>query len=241
MNSESIRINKYIAECGICSRRQADKFIEEGRVLINGKTASNGDKVGENDIVTLNGNEIKKNDEKVYLAFNKPAGIVCTAEKNEKNNIIDFIKYPKRITYAGRLDKDSEGLIILTNDGDLIDEMMRARNAHEKEYVVSVNKSVSADFISKMRNGVYLKDLDTTTRACKVRKTSDKEFEIILTQGLNRQIRRMCAELGYKVVSLKRIRVINIKLGNLKRGQYRELTKHEMDELFRKVMSDDEG
>lgn len=241
MDFEPIRINKYIAECGICSRRQADKLIEEGRVLINGKTAMNGDKVCSNDFVTLNGNEIKKNEEKVYLAFNKPVGIVCTAEKNEKNNIIDFIKYPKRVTYAGRLDKDSEGLIILTNDGELIDEMMRARNAHEKEYVVSVNKPISADFISKLRQGVYLKELDTTTRECKVRKISEKQFEIVLTQGLNRQIRRMCTALGYKVTALKRVRVINIKLGNLKRGQYRELTANEIDELFNMVMSDYEG
>lgn len=233
MNDNSaVRINKYIADAGICSRRQADVLISEGRVLVDGKVCENGTKVLPGMQVYVDGKEVKvAGEKKVYLAFNKPRGIVCTAEKREKNNIIDYIKYPVRITYCGRLDKDSEGLIILTNDGDIINDMMRSRNNHEKEYIVRVNKEIDEEFIRKMSSGVYLQELEITTKKCKVIKTGDKEFRIVLTQGLNRQIRRMCEAFGYKVVRLKRVRVMNVLLGELKVGEYRELDEAEVQEL----------
>ncbi|MCR4739840.1 MAG: pseudouridine synthase [Lachnospiraceae bacterium] len=228
-----IRINKYIADAGICSRREADRLISEGTVLIDGKTAHNGDKVFSDSEVTVKGRPIQIKDTKVYLAYNKPVGVVCTAEKREKNNIMDAIDYPVRITYAGRLDKSSEGLIILTNDGELIDALMRSRNDHEKEYLVTVDRPVTADFIKKMRSGVYLEELDVTTKPCKARKLKERSFEIILTQGLNRQIRRMCEALGYRVRSLKRIRVGNIELNGLKTGQYREIKGEELKAMLK--------
>ncbi len=233
--AQGIRINKYIADAGICSRREADLLISRGKVCINGKTALCGDRVAEDAVVTVNGKEAKLADKKVYLAYNKPAGVVCTSERREKNNIIDAVGYPVRITYAGRLDKDSEGLILLTNDGAMIDGLMRAGNMHEKEYEVSVDRKMTADFIRDMRAGVYLEELDITTRPCKVRRLSDRSFAIILTQGLNRQIKRMCLALGFRVRSIKRIRVSNIELGALKTGRYRELTGEELSGLKRSI------
>lgn len=227
-----VRINKFIADAGICSRRAADRLIEEGKVTVNGVVAENGVKVTDADEIIVDGKLISREEEKLYFAFNKPVGIVCTAEKREKDNIIDFINYDKRLMYAGRLDKESEGLIILTNDGELIDKMMRARENHEKEYIVKVNKQIDDSFVKEMSAGVYIEELDVTTRKCKVELLNDRSFRIVLTQGLNRQIRRMCDVLGYKVVSLKRVRVVNIKLDNLKTGQMRALTGDELNELM---------
>ena len=216
-----IRLNKYLSEAGVCSRREADRLIESGVVTVDGKNAVPGMKVED-------GQEV--------LAVYKPAGIVCTEDKREKKNIIRFLNYPLRVTYAGRLDKDSEGLLIMTNDGDLINGMMRARFSHEKEYKVTVNKEITPEFIEKMSRGVHIRDreknLDAVTRPCKVRKNGKYTFSIILTQGLNRQIRRMCEALGYKVTTLKRIRIMNVELGNLKPGEVRELTEQELKELY---------
>lgn len=230
--TELIRLNKYIADSGICSRRKADVLIEKGQVKVNGETASMGVKVSNNDVVSVNGKVIKPVEETVYLAFNKPVGITCTADSDDETNVIDFIDFPKRITYCGRLDKDSEGLLIMTNDGDIINKMMKAVNYHEKEYIVKVDKKVTKGFIKRMSEGVYLEELDTTTRPCKIKAFDDEyTFNIILTQGLNRQIRRMCEALGFHVKSLKRVRVMNINLGNLKTGKYRELTTQELKTL----------
>jgi len=225
------RINKYLSEVGYCSRRRADRLIEEGKVTINGKLTEIGSKVEDDDIVEVEGQRIKKSakQKKIYLAFNKPVGIVCTTNRRiESHNIIDFIKYPKRIFPIGRLDKDSEGLIFLTNDGDIVNKILRARNNHEKEYIVIVNRPINREFIKRMSNGVEI--LDTKTKNCLVKQLSQKKFKIILTQGLNRQIRRMCEFLGYKVQSLKRVRIMNIKL-DLPTGKYREFTKEELLEL----------
>ena len=227
----SIRINKYLSEVGYCSRRVADKLIREGKVTINGKIPEVGSKVEEDDQVEVQGQRIKKSTPKknIYLAFNKPVGIVCTTDRNvEPDNIIDFIKYPARIFPIGRLDKPSEGLIFLTNDGDMVNKILRARNNHEKEYIVSVNRPITTEFIQRMSNGVEI--LDTKTKNCFVQKLGLKKFKIILTQGLNRQIRRMCESLGYRVKSLKRIRIMNIKL-DIPIGKYRELTQKELKEL----------
>lgn len=228
------RINKYLSEIGYCSRRAADKLIEQGRVKINGKIPEKGTKISTEDIVSVDNKVVSSNgDEKVYIAFNKPVGIVCTTDTRvEKDNIIDYIGYPKRIFPIGRLDKPSEGLIFLTNDGDIVNKILRARNNHEKEYVVTVNKPVTADFIHKMGNGVPI--LDTVTRKCKVKQTNKFEFRIILTQGLNRQIRRMCEYLGYRVKKLKRIRIMNVKL-DVPAGKWRYLSKQELDEINRLV------
>ena len=225
------RINKYLSEVGYCSRRTADKLIEEGKVTINGKIPEMGTKVVEGDQVEVEGQIIEKSTkkEKIYLAFNKPSGIVCTTDgRVEPNNIIDFIKYPKRIFPVGRLDKPSEGLIFLTNDGDIINKILRSRNNHEKEYIVSVNRPINKDFIQSMSNGVKI--LNTITKNCFVKQLGQKKFKIILTQGLNRQIRRMCETLGYRVQSLKRIRIMNIKL-DVPTGKYRKFTKKELLEL----------
>ena len=238
--AQGVRINKFIADAGICSRREADALISRGKVLINGKTALCGDRVTEGALVSVNGKNVESGSRRVYLAYNKPKGVVCTSEKREENNIINAVNYPVRVTYAGRLDKDSEGLILLTNDGDLTDRLMRGRNMHEKEYEVTVDKKLTNDFIKAMRAGVYLEELDVTTRSCKVRRLSDRSFAIILTQGLNRQIKRMCAALGYRVNRLVRVRVGNIELGRLKTGQYRELDNRELDGLFKLVEDKDE-
>ena len=228
-----IRINKYLSETGYCSRRGADKLIQEGKVTINGKFPEMGTKVEEGDQVEVKGQRIEKSikQKNIYLAFNKPTGIVCTTDRRvEPDNIIDFINYPIRIFPIGRLDKQSEGLIFLTNDGDIVNKILRGRNNHEKEYIVSLNRSINRDFIQKMSNGVEI--LDTITKSCFVKQLGDKKFKIILTQGLNRQIRRMCESLGYRVQSLKRVRIMNIKL-DVPRGRYRELTKEELSELKR--------
>lgn len=231
-----IRLNKYLSEAGVCSRREADRLIESGIVTVDGKTAAPGMKVEDGQKVRVGKKVVKSKTEKTVLAVYKPAGIVCTEDKREKKNIIRFLNYPVRITYAGRLDKDSEGLLIMTNDGDLINGMMRARYAHEKEYKVRVNKEVTPEFIEKMSRGVHIRDkeknLDAVTRPCTVKKTGKYTFSIILTQGLNRQIRRMCEALGYKVDVLKRIRIMNVELGDLKPGQVRELTEQELKELY---------
>lgn len=231
-----IRLNKYLSEAGICSRREADRLIEAGRVTVDGVRAVPGMKVSKEQKICVGKKVIQGAEQKVVLAVNKPAGIVCTGDMKVKNNIIRFLHYPVRVTYAGRLDKDSEGLLIMTNDGDLINGMMRARYAHEKEYKVRVNKEVAPEFIEKMSRGVHIRDkeknLDAVTRPCTVKKTGKYTFSIILTQGLNRQIRRMCEALGYKVDVLKRIRIMNVELGDLKPGQVRELTEQELKELY---------
>ena len=225
------RINKYLSEVGYCSRRVADSLIEKGKVTINGEIPEMGTKVEDGDQVEVEGQRIEKSmkHEKIYLVFNKPAGIVCTTDRRvESDNIIDFIKYPTRIFPIGRLDKPSEGLIFLTNDGDIVNKILRARNNHEKEYIVSVNRPINRDFIQSMSNGVEI--LDTITKNCFVKQLGPKKFRIILTQGLNRQIRRMCEYLGYRVKSLKRVRIMNIKL-DVSTGEYREFTKEELFEL----------
>ena len=225
------RINKYLSEVGYCSRRVADSLIEEGKVTINGEIPEMGTKVEDGDQVEVEGQRIEKSTkhEKIYLIFNKPAGIVCTTDRRvESDNIIDFIKYPTRIFPIGRLDKPSEGLIFLTNDGDIVNKILRARNNHEKEYIVSVNRPINRDFIQSMSNGVEI--LDTITKNCFVKQLGPKKFRIILTQGLNRQIRRMCESLGFRVKSLKRVRIMNIKL-DVSTGEYREFTKEELFEL----------
>ena len=227
------RINKYLSEVGFCSRRAADILIEEGKVTINGEITEIGSKVEEGDQVEVEGQKIinPTKQKNIYLAFNKPIGIVCTTDRRvEPDNIIDFIKYPKRIFPIGRLDKPSEGLIFLTNDGDIVNKILRARNNHEKEYIVSVNRPINKDFIQSMSNGVEI--LDTITKNCFVKQLGQKKFKIILTQGLNRQIRRMCESLGYRVRSLKRVRIMNIKL-DVPTGKYREFTKEELSKLNR--------
>ena len=225
------RINKYLSEVGYCSRREADRLIKEGKVTINGKVPDIGTKVEVGDRVEVKGQRIEKSTKQrnIYLAFNKPVGIVCTTDRRvEPNNVIDFINYPKRIFPIGRLDKASEGLIFLTNDGDIVNKILRARNNHEKEYIVRVNRPINREFIQTMSNGVEI--LDTITKNCFVEKLGQKKFKIILTQGLNRQIRRMCESLGYRVISLKRIRIMNIKL-DVPTGKYREFSKKELVEL----------
>lgn len=227
---EKIRINKYLSEVGYCSRRAADKLLEEGRIKINGVIPELGTKISDDDVVEVDGKPIRESEEKpVYIAFNKPVGIVCTTDtKREKNNIVDYINHPKRIFPIGRLDKPSEGLILLTSDGDIVNKILRARNNHEKEYIVRVDKPINPKFLDKMRNGVPI--LDTVTKKCEVDKIDDMTFRIVLTQGLNRQIRRMCEYLGYEVKKLKRIRIMNIKL-DLPLGKWRDLTDKEMEDL----------
>jgi 23S rRNA pseudouridine2604 synthase len=227
---EKTRINKYLSEVGYCSRRAADKLLEEGRITINGEVPEMGTKVSDEDVVEVDGRPIRETDEKpVYIAFNKPLGIVCTTDtKREKNNIVDYINYPKRIFPIGRLDKPSEGLILLTSDGDIVNKILRARNNHEKEYIVRVNRPLSPNFLQKMRNGVPI--LDTITKKCEVERIDDMTFRIVLTQGLNRQIRRMCEYLGYEVKKLKRIRIMNIKL-DIPVGKWRDLTEEELNSL----------
>lgn len=233
---ETTRINKYLSEIGFCSRRAADKLILENRVTINGVVPEMGTKIVAGDVVKVDGKLVAKPEEKpVYIAFNKPIGIVCTTDtKVEKDNIIDYIKYPKRIFPIGRLDKPSEGLILLTSDGDIVNKILRARNNHEKEYLVSVNRPITNDFLKKMRAGVPI--LDTITRECEVEQIDKNRFKIILTQGLNRQIRRMCEYLDYKVTKLKRVRIMNIKL-DIPIGKWRYLSENEMNEINRLISS----
>lgn len=228
-----IRLNKFLSESGICSRREADRLIESGQVSVDGKTAVMGMKVSLSQTICVRGKKIVHAERPVILAVNKPRGIVCTEEKREKKNIIRFLDYPSRITYIGRLDKESEGLLLMTNQGDIINKIMRAGNQHEKEYEVTVDRPVTERFLKGMSEGVPI--LGTVTRECKVKKIGKYKFGIVLTQGLNRQIRRMCEYFGYEVKTLKRTRIMNIHLGNLKTGAYRELTEEEKKELYRLI------
>lgn len=232
MDNQGVRINKFLSEAGVCSRREADRQIEQGNVEIDGRCAVAGDRVLEGQTVTFQGNVVQKEEEMILLAFHKPVGIVCTAEKREKNNVIDYISYPKRIYPVGRLDKDSEGLLLLTNNGDIVNKMMRAGNRHEKEYIVTVNKTVTDSFVRGLAGGVPLVELETTTRKCRVEKIGRNQVRIVLTQGLNRQIRRMCEYFGYRVVKLERVRIMNIHLGELKAGEYREVSEGEYRQLL---------
>lgn len=230
------RLNKYLASCGVCSRRDADKLIEQGRVIVNGKPASMGMQVTSSDEIFVNRKKIQGKNQKVVLAYYKPIGVVCTErDRFADKKITDMVKFPVRVTYAGRLDKDSEGLILLTNDGDLIQHMMRGSEGHEKEYVVKVDKEITEEFLERMRKGVHLPELKLTTKPCEVRQIGKFTFDIILTQGVNRQIRRMTKELGYTVKSLKRIRVVNIELANLKPGQYFQVTGDKLQVLYNQI------
>ena len=228
---DAVRINKYLSQAGICSRRQADTYVEEGRVEVDGEVAVSGTKVLPGQSVTFDGKPVKIQEDLIFLAFHKPRGIVCTASKEEKDNIIDYINYPTRIYPVGRLDKDSQGLILLTNDGEAANQIMKARNYHEKEYEVTVNKRITNEFIHDMRNPVPLDEINAVTRRCKVIKEGPNEFRIILTQGLNRQIRRMCEYFGYRVQKLVRVRIMNIELGDLESGKYRDVTPEEFKKL----------
>ena len=227
---ESVRLNKYLSEAGVCSRREADRLIESGKVTVDGVTAQMGMRVTAGQIVKVGKKTVSKQDEMIVLAVNKPKGIVCTEDQRERDSIVRFLNYPVRVTYAGRLDKDSRGLLLMTNNGDIINQMMRAAYRHEKEYKVTVDKEITEQFIKKMSEGVPI--LDTVTRPCTVKKIGKYTFSIILTQGLNRQIRRMCAAFGYEVKDLVRIRIMNIRLGSLKEGAYRKLTDEELEELY---------
>ena len=227
------RLNKYLAECGVCSRRDADKLIETGAVEVNHQIARFGVQVKEQDIVTVNGKIVRPASAKVVIAYYKPAGVTCTErDKYAQKTIVDALQYPVRLTYAGRLDKESEGLMIMTNDGDLIQYMMKGSQCHEKEYIVKVDKEITDIFIKRMSGGVYLPELEQTTRKCTVEPLGKYTFRIILTQGLNRQIRRMCAVFGYQIRSLIRVRVLNITLDGLKRGDYREIVGAEREKLY---------
>ncbi len=224
-----MRLNKFLSDAGVCSRREADRQIEAGAVYVNKAVAVLGTQVSENDEVVYNGKVVQNGQRKVVIALFKPVGIECTSSPEVKDNVVDFVNYPTRLFPVGRLDKNSEGLLLMTNDGELSNGILKARNFHEKEYVVTVNKSISRAFISRMSSGVAI--LDTVTRPCEVTQVDDRTFRIILTQGLNRQIRRMCEALGYEVVNLRRIRVLNITLGALRKGEWRELDANEIDTL----------
>jgi len=227
-----VRINKYLSEAGVCSRREADRLIEAGKVMIDGKLAITGSKVTDAQVVKVNGTTVTKEEELILLAFNKPVGVVCTTtDKQGKNNIVDYIGFEKRIYPVGRLDKESQGLILMTNDGEMMNKILKSVNGHEKEYVVEVNKPITEEFIDKMSNGIYLEELDRKTDKCFVKKEDKFSFRIILTQGLNRQIRRMSQSLGYQVTRLERIRIMNINLANLTLGQYRNVTEEEYKKL----------
>lgn len=230
MEQQGIRINKYIADSGICSRREADTLIDDGAVKLNGRRAVAGDRVREGDTVLVHGKPVRPKGEKhVYIALNKPVGIVCTADPRESANVIDFIGHNRRIFPIGRLDKDSQGLLLLTTDGDIVNRLLRAEGKHEKEYIVTVNKKITPEFLRGMAGGVPI--LDTVTKPCTIRQTGAYEFDIILTQGLNRQIRRMCEYFGYRVETLTRVRIMNIRLGRLHTGDWRNLTPAELQEL----------
>lgn len=230
---KSERLNKYLASCGVCSRRDADRLIDQGRVSVNGETAVMGMLVSDNDQILVNGKPVREKNKKVVFAYHKPVGVVCTEkDRFADKKITDMVKFPVRVTYAGRLDKDSEGLILLTNDGDLIRAMMSGSAGHEKEYIVKVNREITDDFLDKMRNGVLLQELNVTTRPCKAERLGKFTFRIVLTQGVNRQIRRMTKELGYRVQAITRVRVVNIRLANLKPGQYRRISGNELHVLY---------
>jgi 23S rRNA pseudouridine2604 synthase len=232
-NKEDISLNKFISETGYCSRREADILIADGRVKVNGKIPKLGNRVTGKDEILIDGEKLKLKEKSIYIAFNKPVGVTCTTDLKDKSNIIDYIKFPGRIFPIGRLDKHSEGLIFLTNDGDIVNKILRAGNKHQKEYLVSVNKSITADFIQQMSNGVNI--LDTITKKCFVKQESKYIFRIILTQGLNRQIRRMCAVFGYEVIKLVRIRIMNISIGELKPGKWRYLAQNEISVIHKLV------
>ena len=227
--SSEVRLNKYISESGFTSRREADKLIESGKVKVNGETAVTGLKVSSGDVVEVCGKVISNHQKPVYIALNKPVGITCTTESKVKGNIVDFVNHKQRIFPIGRLDKDSQGLIFLTNDGDIVNKILRAGNNHEKDYIVTVNKNINPQFIKGMSNGVPI--LGTVTKKCRVTQENKRTFRIILTQGLNRQIRRMCEYFGYTVTKLERVRIMNVKLGKLKIGQWRDLTPQELKEI----------
>ena len=229
MNTNSISLNKFISQTGICSRREADKWIEAGRVAINGNVAIKGNRVGEMDQVTIDGKPLVVKPTMVYIALHKPPGITCTTDLNDPDNIVEFVNHPDRIFPIGRLDKYSTGLILLTNDGDIVNEILRVKNNHEKEYIVTVDRPITDQFIYKMSNGIPM--LGKVTKKCFVARKSEFVFKIILTQGLNRQIRRMCEYLDYRVVALKRVRIMNVKLGSLKMGNWRNLTDKELNTL----------
>ena len=235
---EPVRLNKYLSEAGMCSRREADRLIESGKVTVDGRPAQTGMKVSPGQVVRVGRKVVSKQDEMIVLAVNKPRGIVCTGGRRERNSIVRFLDYPVRVTYAGRLDKDSRGLLLMTNNGDIINQMMRAANCHEKEYKVTVDKEITADFLKQMSGGVPI--LDTVTRPCRVEKLGKYTFSITLTQGLNRQIRRMCQALGYEVKDLVRMRIMNIRLGSLREGQHRKLTDEELNGLY-EMMKDSRG
>ena len=232
-DNEGIRLNKYIASSGLCSRREADTLIESGKVTINGETAVQGSKVMDGDIVLVNGRKVTPDDDMVYIAFNKPLGVTCTTDKRDPSNIIDYIGFDERIFPVGRLDKNSSGLILLTNDGSIVNKLLRAENGHEKEYLVTVNRPYDKNFLRSMESGVPV--LGQLTLPCKLKPAGDRTFKIILHQGLNRQIRRMCEYLGYKVTRLKRIRFMNISLGDLETGKWRYLTASEKKELLKEI------
>ncbi|MDW0109912.1 23S rRNA pseudouridine(2604) synthase RluF [Sporosarcina aquimarina] len=228
-----MRINKFLSEAGITSRRGADKWIEAGRVVINGEPAELGSKVEEGDLVEVDGKPVSVEEQLVYLMLNKPVGITSTTERHVDGNVVDFVNHPLRIFHIGRLDKDSDGLLLLTNDGDIVNEILREEHGHEKEYIVTVDRPITDEFVREMERGVPI--LDTVTKPCKVRKLGSRKFNITLTQGLNRQIRRMCTALGYNVVSLRRMRIMNLTLGNLPVGQWRDLTDMERTSLFKEL------
>lgn len=226
-------MNKYLAHAGICSRRDADRLIAQGKVLVNGMLPSPGQSVGREDEVTVEGKGVQAQEKRVVLAFYKPLGVTCTArDRYAEKTVFDLIRYPDRVTYAGRLDKDSEGLLLLSNDGDLIQGMMRGSNRHEKEYIVRVDREITPEFLAKMGNGVFLSELGVKTRKCKLKQIDNVTFGIVLTQGVNRQIRRMCAACGCQVRSIKRVRVMNVALGDLKPGEYMELSEKTVQELY---------
>lgn len=230
---ESMRLNKYLASCGVCSRRDADRLIEQGAVTVDGRTAVQGMKVTGQEDICVHGRKLAGPDQKVALAYYKPMGVVCTERDDHAERIVTReVRYPVRVTYAGRLDKDSEGLLLMTNDGDLIDAMMRGAHHHEKEYIVRTKQAWTEEVLSRMRQGVYLEELDVTTRPCVIEQLDERTIRMVLTQGLNRQIRRMCRAQGYEVDSLKRTRVMNIGLGELRSGEYRELTEDELESLY---------
>ncbi len=232
---DSTRLNKAISDSGYCSRRQADTLIEQGRVTINGKATSLGDRVMPGDTVEVDGKTVRSNDNLVYIALNKPVGITCTTDQRVEGNVVDFIGHKERIFHVGRLDKPSEGLLLMTNDGDIVNKILRAGNKHEKEYIVKVDRPVTDDFIKKMSGGIPLHELEATTKKCKVERLSRFSFRIILVQGLNRQIRRMCEYLGYEVIELRRERIMNISLGDLPIGEWRDVTKEELNGLKKAV------
>lgn len=231
--TEPVRLNKYLSEAGVCSRREADRLIASGRVTVDGRPGETGMKVCPGQKVCIGKKVISRQEEMVVLAVNKPVGIVCTEERRERGSIIRYLDYPVRVTYIGRLDKDSRGLLLMTNNGDIINQIMRSANRHEKEYKVTVDREVTRDFLDRMAAGVPI--LDTVTRPCQVQKIGKYTFSIILTQGMNRQIRRMCEALGYQVKDLLRTRILNIRLGNLKEGEYRQVTDEELNELYENI------